>query len=64
MFLLAVPFAAATFAVERLFTTHSPFIFFLQVIGTFPVFLLAVVLGFRTYIRQKLAPILRTTLFA
>ncbi len=56
VFATAIPFAMASYAVERLVPAHSLIMFFLQVVATLPVFLLMVGLVFHGYVRTQLVP--------
>ncbi|MGA7158724.1 MAG: oligosaccharide flippase family protein [Acidobacteriaceae bacterium] len=56
MFLAAIPFTIATYAVEVLFPARNLLVFILQVIATLPVFLATVALVFRTFVRSQILP--------
>jgi O-antigen/teichoic acid export membrane protein len=60
MFLCAVPFAIVTYAVGVFYPAHSLGLFILQVMATLPIFVIAVGLVFRTYVRSQLLPRLRS----
>jgi O-antigen/teichoic acid export membrane protein len=64
MFLAAIPFAVATYAVGVLFPARTLTIFMLQVIATLPIFLITIGLVFRTYVRNQLLPRVRSSFFA
>jgi O-antigen/teichoic acid export membrane protein len=64
MFLAAIPFAAATYAMGVLFPARNLSIFMLQVIATLPIFFLTVGLVFRTYVRNQILPRVRSLFFA
>jgi peptidoglycan biosynthesis protein MviN/MurJ (putative lipid II flippase) len=60
MFAAALPFAAASYFVDRTFPAHSLSSFFLQTIVLLPVFLLLLLLVFRDEFRDHLLPALRS----
>jgi O-antigen/teichoic acid export membrane protein len=60
LFLSAIPFAIATYAVSVFFAPHNLAVFFLQVFATLPVFLISVGVVFRIYIRDRLLPRVRS----
>jgi O-antigen/teichoic acid export membrane protein len=60
--LAAIPFAAASYAVERLSPPHNLAAFFLQVAALVPIFLLTIALVFRSYIRSQVLPRVQTFL--
>jgi O-antigen/teichoic acid export membrane protein len=64
MFLAAIPFAAATYAMDIFFPARNLGIFILQVMATLPIFILTVALIFRTYVRTQILPRVRSLLFA
>ncbi len=64
MFLAAVPFAIASYAVEVLFPAHKLYVFFLQTFALLPIFFLTVGLVFRTYVRNQIFPRVRSLFFA
>jgi hypothetical protein len=64
MFLSSVPFIIATYAVGAFYPTHNRAVFFLQVLGTLPVFFLTIGLVFRTYVRSQILPKVRSLFFA
>ena len=61
-FLAAIPFSLASYFVDRWYQPHSLFIFFVQVLGTLPVFLVMMTLLFRSYIHKEFFPRFRTFL--
>jgi O-antigen/teichoic acid export membrane protein len=63
MFLSAIPFALATYALDVLLPAPNLTVFFLQVVATLPIFFITVGLVFRTYIRSEIIPKVRS-LFA
>ena len=64
MFLSAIPFAIATYAVDVLYPARNLTIFFLQVFATLAIFLITIGLVFRSYVRSQLLPRFRSLLFA
>lgn len=60
MFLSAVPFAIASYAVDAYFPTRHMVIFFLQVAATLPIFIVTVGIIFRQSVRQHVLPRLRS----
>jgi O-antigen/teichoic acid export membrane protein len=64
MYLSAVPFAIATYAVGILFPARNLAIFFLQIIATLPIFFLTILLIFRGYVRAQILPRMRSLFFA
>ena len=56
MFLAALPFAALSYWIDRAFPPHNLVIYFLQVIAVLPVFLAAVAIVFRGYVRSIIFP--------
>jgi O-antigen/teichoic acid export membrane protein len=64
MFLAAVPFAIATYAVDVWLPPHHLVEFMIQVAATLPVFLLTVALVFRAYVRVQLLPRMRSMFLA
>jgi O-antigen/teichoic acid export membrane protein len=62
MILASVPFAIATYAVERFIPAHSLGIFFLQVIATLPIYFLTVAVIFRSFVRSQVLPRVRSLL--
>jgi O-antigen/teichoic acid export membrane protein len=62
IFAAALPFAAASYFVDRTFTTHSISVFFLQTIVMLPVFVLLLLLVFREEFRDYVLPALRSRL--
>jgi O-antigen/teichoic acid export membrane protein len=60
MYLAAIPFAAASYMMDRFFPANNLPIFFLQVLATLPVFFIMVALIFRTYVRSQVIPRLRS----
>ncbi len=59
MFLAAIPFAAASYAVNRLYPPRHLVVFFLQTMLLLPCFYLAVAIVFRDQLRTRLLPALR-----
>lgn len=55
----SLPFAAATYVVNKLFPVHSLLVFALQVLAVLPVFLACLGLTFRTYLRGHILPRIR-----
>ncbi len=64
MIVASIPFALASYAVGAFLPARSLAIFFLQVVGTLPVFFLSVAVVFRTFIQRQILPKVRTFLFA
>ncbi|MGP8260233.1 MAG: oligosaccharide flippase family protein [Acidobacteriaceae bacterium] len=64
VFLSSIPFAVATYAVNVLFPAHNLTIFFLQVVALLPIFFITVGLVFRTYVRSRIFPKIRSFLGA
>jgi O-antigen/teichoic acid export membrane protein len=64
VFLSSIPFAIATYTVDALYPARNLVIFFLQVLATLPVFLLAMGLVFRTYVRTQIFPKIRQAVIA
>ena len=62
--LAGIPFAAASYAWERLLPPHSLGIFFVQVFATLPVFFLTIALVFRGFISTQVVPRIRSLFFA
>jgi O-antigen/teichoic acid export membrane protein len=60
--LSAIPYAIATYCVERFFPVHSLGLFFLQVAATLPVFLATIALVFRSFVRTQVFPKVRSLL--
>jgi O-antigen/teichoic acid export membrane protein len=60
MYLIAVPFAVVSYAIDRFFPPHSLIIFALQVLATLPVFFGVVALIFRSFVRSEVVPRLRS----
>jgi O-antigen/teichoic acid export membrane protein len=56
MFLSAVPFAIASYAVNLVFPPRNLFIFLLQTVALLPVFFLTVAIIFRGYVRSQIVP--------
>ena len=64
MFLACVPFAIASCLIDRIYPARNLATFFLQVIGTLAVFLVAVAFIFRTYVSSEVLPRVRAAFFA
>jgi hypothetical protein len=64
MFLCAIPFAIATYAVDLLLPARNLTVFFLQAIATLPIFFATVGLVFRAYVRSQILPKVRSLFFA
>ena len=60
MFLSAVPFAIATYAVNVLFPAHHLVTFLGQVAATLPIFFLTIAVVFRTYVKSQVLPRVRS----
>src|SRR5262249_53136616 len=60
MFLTAVPFAIASYAVNVLFPPRNLLVFGLQTIALLPIFYLAVAAQFRVYVRNQVLPQVRS----
>lgn len=56
MFLAAIPFAIASYAMNAMFPAHNLAMFFLQVLATVPIFLIAVGLLFWEDVRRRVLP--------
>ncbi len=59
MFLCALPFAAASYAMDVHFTPRSIMAFFAQTLALLPIFLVAVAFVFRNEVRQRIFPAMR-----
>ena len=59
VFLSSIPFAIATYAVNKYFSAHNLAVFILQVIAVLPVFLVAIGWVFRSFIRSRIIPKVR-----
>ncbi len=59
-FLSAVPFAVASYFVDRFYPTRHLYSFALQVLATLPVFAITVSLVFRVYITREILPRIRS----
>ena len=64
VFLCSIPFAALSFAVNRMFPPHNIALFILQTIALLPVFVVCVGFVFRESVRQQLIPRVRSFLEA
>jgi O-antigen/teichoic acid export membrane protein len=64
MFLSAIPFAVATYAMNVALPARNLSVFILQVIVTLPIFFITVALVFRTYVRSQILPRVRSLFFA
>jgi O-antigen/teichoic acid export membrane protein len=64
MFLAAVPFAAASYAVNLMFPPRNLLVFLLQTLALLPIFLLAVAVVFRVYVRNQVLPRVRSLFLA
>ena len=64
MFLAAVPFAVASYAVNVMFPPHNLLVFLLQTLALLPIFLLAVAVVFRVYVRNQVLPRVRSLFLA
>ena len=64
MFVSAIPFAAATYAIDVLWPARNLTIFIFQVAATLPIFLITIGLVFRAYVRSQLLPRFRSLFFA
>ena len=60
MFLAAVPFAIASYALNVLFPPRNLFVFFMQTLALLPIFFLSVAGVFRVYVRNQVLPRLRS----
>lgn len=60
MFLIALPFAIASYAVDVYFPVHSKTIFFLQTLALLPIFLISAGVVFKDAVRQHVLPRVRT----
>jgi O-antigen/teichoic acid export membrane protein len=64
VFLCAVPFAAASYAVEILFPVHRMIMFFLQTVALLPIFGIAIGLMFRDNVKRQILPKVRSFFYA
>jgi O-antigen/teichoic acid export membrane protein len=64
VFLCAVPFAAASYAVDRLFPARNMMVFILQTMALLPIFGISIGLMFRDNIRRQILPKVRTFFYA
>jgi O-antigen/teichoic acid export membrane protein len=64
VFLCAIPFAAASYAVDVFFPVHHMITFFLQTAALLPVFGIAVGLMFRENVRRQILPRVRSYFYA
>lgn len=64
MFLTALPFAAASYAVDVGLPAHNIVIFFLQTLALLPIFLISVGLVFRDSVRRQILPRVRSLFYA
>lgn len=60
MFLIALPFAIASYAVDVSFPAHNMAIFFLQTLALLPIFLISAGLVFKDSVRRHILPRVRT----
>jgi O-antigen/teichoic acid export membrane protein len=60
--LASIPFAAATWAVERLHPAHNLFVFMLQTLVLLPIFMVTVGLTFRDYVKGQILPKVKASL--
>jgi len=64
VFLCAVPFAVASYAVDILFPARTMLVFVLQTIALLPLFGIAIGLMFRNNVKRQILPIVRSFLYA
>jgi len=64
VFLCAVPFAAASYAVEILFPARNMVIFVLQTMALLPIFGFAIGLMFRDNVKRQIIPRVRSFFYA
>jgi O-antigen/teichoic acid export membrane protein len=64
VFLCAVPFAAASYAVEVLMPAHNMITFVLQTIALLPIFIVTIGLTFRGSIKRQILPRVRSFFYA
>ena len=64
MLAASLPFAAATYAVNRFFPAHSLIVFMLQVLAVLPIFGICMALMFRNYLMYQLFPQLKSLIFS
>jgi hypothetical protein len=64
VFLCAVPFAAASYAVNTLLPASNMIMFILQTVALLPIFVLAVGFVFRDNVRRYIVPRVRSFFFA
>lgn len=64
MFLTALPFAIASYAVDVLFPARNIAVFFLQTFALLPVFFLSVGLVFKDSVRRQILPRVRSLFYA
>jgi O-antigen/teichoic acid export membrane protein len=64
MFLTAVPFAVASYAVNLMFPPRNLLVFLLQTLALLPIFFLAVAAVFRVYVRNQVLPRVRALFLA
>jgi O-antigen/teichoic acid export membrane protein len=64
MFLTALPFAVASYAVNVFFPAHNIAVFFLQTLALLSIFLISVALVFRGAVQRQILPRVRSLFFA
>lgn len=64
MFVVAAPFAVASYAVDVVFPARNIAIFFLQVIALLPIFLMSLGLVFRGAVRRQIFPRVKSLFYA
>jgi O-antigen/teichoic acid export membrane protein len=64
VFLCAVPFAAASYAVDVFFPAHNMVIFGLQTLTLLPIFAIAICIVFRDNVRRQILPKVRSFFYA
>jgi O-antigen/teichoic acid export membrane protein len=64
VFLSALPFAAASYAVDVLFPVHHMAMFFLQTMALLPIFFVSVGLMFRDNVKRQILPRIKSIFYA
>ena len=64
VYLATLPYAAASYAVDRLLPTHSLPVFLLQTLALLPIFLIAIGLMFRDHVKRHIVPRVRSFFYA
>lgn len=64
VFLCAMPFAAASYAVDVMFPVHHMVMFFLQTAALLPIFAIAIGIAFRENVRRQILPRVRSYFYA